>query len=404
MSATSRRSRFTGSLILSTGLLLATLSIGTAAQDSPTSADAGSSAAVRPTQLTLSTEYPSIIVAGGEEADFPLSVTGPVDERVDLRVEGAPDGYLTSVYGGDAVVSSVYTSAEGPPPLELRVRVPEDAPARDEALTLVATSTTGTTSLPLDVVVSDADPGVVALSTKYPVLSGDSDSSYSFDLTLDNGTAHDVTFGLQGSGPDGWTVDVRPSGEDKAATALVTAGGHTNIKVTAKPPRFAPVGKYVLGVTADGEGHTANANLGVEITGSYDLTLDTPDGRLNTSVAAGDSTPVAVLVSNTGTAPLTDVKLTASTPKGWNVTFDPEVVPAIDPTGTVQVQARVAPAGNAVAGDYAVTLKAAADSASGDLQLRTTVETSAMWGVAAIAVIALAGAGLLLVFRRYGRR
>jgi len=98
------------------------------------------------------------------------------------------------------------------------------------------------------------------------------------------------------------------------------------------------------------------------------------------------------------------VKLTASTPKGWNVTFDPEVVPAIDPSGTVQVQALVTPAGNAVAGDYAVTVKAATDAASDDLQLRTTVETSALWGVAAFGIIALAGTGLLLVFRRYGRR
>lgn len=399
-----RRSRLTGGALLLSAGSLAIFSIGAAAQDGPSTVDTGTNAVVRPTQLTLSTEYPSIIVAGGEEADFPLKVTGPIDERVDLRVDGAPDGYLTSVYGGDSVVSSVYTSAGDPAPLELRVRVPEDAPAGDEALTLVATSTTGATKLPVDVIVSDADPGVVALSTKYPVLSGDSDSKYSFNLTLDNGTAHDVTFGLQGSGPDGWTVDVRPSGADKAATALVTAGGHANINVTATPPRYAPVGRYTLAVTADGEGHTASADLGVEITGSYDLAIDTPDGRLNTSVASGDSAPVAILVSNTGTAPLADVKMSASTPKGWNVTFDPDIVPAIDPSSTVQVQAQVAPAGNAVAGDYVVTLKAAADSASDNLQLRTTVETSAMWGIAAVALIALAGAGLLLVFRRYGRR
>jgi len=404
MSPISPRTRVAGNAILLAGGLLATLSIGTVAQDSPITTDTGISAAPRPSELTVSSAYPSIIVAAGDEADFPLTVTGPIDERVDLRVDGAPDGFETALHGGDAIVSSVFTSVDGPPPLELRVRVPEDATSGDEQLTVVATSTTGTTSLPVDVVVSDAEVGDVALSAKYPVLSGDSESSYSFDLTLDNTTNGDITFGLQGNGPDGWTVDVRPAGADKAATALVTAGSHTNIKVTATPPRFAPVGRYLLEVVADGEGHTASTDLGVEITGSFGLAMDTPDGRLNTTVPAGDSAPVAVLVSNTGTAPLADVKLTASTPKGWNVTFDPEVVPAIDPSGTVQVQALVTPAGNAVAGDYAVTVKAATDAASDDLQLRTTVETSALWGVAAFGIIALAGTGLLLVFRRYGRR
>jgi uncharacterized membrane protein len=403
MSPSIRRTSITGGACLLAGGLLATFSLGVAAQDGSVTASDTGQTVPRPSQLTLLTDYPSIIVSGGEEADFPLKVEGPVDERVDLSVEGAPDGYVTSLYGGDAAVSSVYTAAE-PAPLELRVRVPDGATTGDEQLTVVATSATGTSSLPVDVVVSQAAAGDVALTAKYPVLSGDSDSSYAFDLELDNGTASDITFGLQGSGPDGWTVDVRPSGQDKAATALVSAGGHTNIKVTATPPRFVPVGRYVLDVSADGDGHTAAANLGVEITGSYGLTLDTPDGRLNTSVASGDSAPVAFIVANTGTAPLADVKLTASTPKGWDVTFDPEVVPAIDPSSSVEVQGTVTPAGNAVAGDYVVTVKAAADGATDDLQLRTTVETSALWGAAAIGIIALAGGGLLLVFRRYGRR
>ncbi len=228
---------------------------------------AAADAVVRPAALTVTTEYPSISVSPGEEADFPLSVVGPVDERVDLSIDGVPDGFSASLRGGDAIVSSVYTDAQVPPPLELRVRVPEDAPPGHEELTVSATADSGQASLPVDVVVSDVQDGSVSLESKYPVLSGDSGTSYSFDLALANDTTKDITFGLVGDGPDGWTVEVSPSGSDKASTALVTAGGHTNIKVTADPPDL-----YACG-TLPRRGHAptarageiAQAQLGVEI-------------------------------------------------------------------------------------------------------------------------------------------
>ncbi len=77
-----------------------------------------------------------------------------------------------------------------------------------------------------------------------------------------------------------------------------------------------------------------------------------------TRVATGSSDDMALVVTNTGTAPLADIKLTASTPKGWQVTFDPETIPDLQPAAAAQVSANIAPAGNAVAGDYALTVTA----------------------------------------------
>jgi uncharacterized membrane protein len=386
------------SVVAALGLTTAAMAQTTPGVSPPTSAPD------RPDELSIIARYPSITVNAGDEAVYPLFVESPTDERVDLSVSGVPDGVTASLRGGDAVVSSVFTDAAEPPALELRVRVPADATPGSDELMVSATSPDGQASLPLDLVIADAESGSVSLESKYPVLSGDSEASYSFDLKLANDTAKDLTFGLQGSGPDGWTVDVRPSGEDKAATALVAAGSQTNIKVTADPPRFVPAGRYLIGVTADSDGQVAEAQLGVEITGSHALTLDTPDGRLNDTISAGDSDQLALLVTNTGTAPLSGIELSAKTPKGWQVSFDPASIASLDPSAVAQVQADIAPAGNSVAGDYVLTMTARSADATSDMALRTTVETSAVWGVAAIAVIALAGAGLFLVFRRYGRR
>ena len=64
-----------------------------------------------PTQLTLSTTYPSIAVDPGGTAKFPLQVTSPVVERVDLtRHGGARRASTTTFKGGGLIVGSVTTT------------------------------------------------------------------------------------------------------------------------------------------------------------------------------------------------------------------------------------------------------------------------------------------------------
>ena len=53
-----------------------------------------------PAQLTISTTYPSIAVDPGGTATFPLQVTSPTVERVDLTVIGRPEGFETTFKGG----------------------------------------------------------------------------------------------------------------------------------------------------------------------------------------------------------------------------------------------------------------------------------------------------------------
>jgi uncharacterized membrane protein len=68
------------------------------------------------------------------------------------------------------------------------------------------------------------------------------------------------------------------------------------------------------------------------------------------------------------------------------------------------VTATIQPASNALAGDYDLTLSASAGGATDSLDIRTTVQTSALWGLVGLALIVLVLVGLAWVFRRYGRR
>jgi len=57
-----------------------------------------------------------------------------------------------------------------------------------------------------------------------------------------------------------------------------------------------------------------------------------------------------------------------------------------------------------VAGDYTITMNAKNDQVTQSIQVRTTVETSSLWGFVGLALIGVVLVGLFLVFRRYGRR
>ncbi len=135
------------------------------------------------------------------------------------------------------------------------------------------------------------------------------------------------------------------------------------------------------------------------------MTLSTVDQRLNMNATAGTATDLTLQITNTGTAPIPGVALSATPPSGWTVTFDP---PTVDvPTDApANVTAHLTPSADAIAGDYVTAFKATAPSnlATASAEIRVTVETSLLWGAVGIALIAIVLVGLWWTFRRFGRR
>jgi uncharacterized membrane protein len=136
------------------------------------------------------------------------------------------------------------------------------------------------------------------------------------------------------------------------------------------------------------------------------MTLSTPNDLLSASGTAGGATSMTFEIANTGTAPITEVALTATPPSGWEVTFDPPTLPSVDPQATGTITATVTPSSEAVAGDYVISFSAAAAEGGADAsaQIRFTVETSPIWALVGLGIIALILGGLFYVFRTYGRR
>lgn len=356
--------------------------------------------------LEVTTPFPAVVVAPGSDVSFDLAVSSVRTAVVDLELSGVPDGWTASLRGGGNVVDAVSVTPDEPGEVRLDVDVPADAAASTATLRVTASGGGARDVLPVSIRVDAAAAGDVSLTTSTPVLTGSSDATFSFDLQFQNDTPQDVTLSVAATGPAGWDVTAALTGETQAASTVVEAGASQNVTVTVNAAPDAAAGQYPISVEATAGERTVAADLGIEITGSYSMVLSTPNDLLSASGSAGAATTQTFTITNTGTAPLSEVTIESTPPSGWEVTFDPESVLVIAPNDAATITATITPSGEAVAGDYVVSFsaKAAESGATDEAQIRFTVETSPLWALVGLGIIALILAGLFYVFRTYGRR
>jgi uncharacterized membrane protein len=355
--------------------------------------------------LSVTTPYPAIVVGPGSKVSFDLSVKTSTAARVDLSLSGVPTSWTATIRGGGFDVQAVQTNGKDATTASVDVTVPADATGKS-TINLTAQGLGQTVVLPLDVSVEASAAGDVTLTTDVPSQKGSSTSTFTFNLTLDNTTAQDLTFSVTAEGPDGWTVAATLTGQTQAASAIVKAGSTSGVSVSANPPDGVTAGAYPIDVTATAGGKQIKGQVEVDITGSYALTMSTPNQVLSTSGSAGSVTEQQLTLTNGGTAPLTNVNVTATGPTGWKFEFDKPTVASIAAGANPEVvTAKITPSADAIAGDYELTFNATGDQSTSATQtIRFTVQTSIVGGLIGVALVVIVAVGLWFVFRRYGRR
>lgn len=364
--------------------------------------------------LTITTPYPQLVAEPGSTATFKLTLSATPAVTAILSADGVPSGWTSRFRGGGTEIGSVFIPNTSPtatnaPDVQFSVDIPADAPAGNHTMTLHADAGALQETLPVTVDVQSAAGGSISLTADSPQRKGNSTTSFSFNLTLKNDTPSQATYTWNAQGPDGWTVTVASAGQSQATTIDVAAGSTGSLTASVSPPQNVAAGDYPIVVTASGGGKSAEADMQVTITGSYSLTLATPDGGpLSTTANASSEKDFALLVTNDGTAPITAVTPTATTPSGWTVTFNPTKIDSLAPgaQGAQTLTAQITPSADAIAGDYIVTIKVAGTegNASASADIRVTVETPQFWWIAGVVLLLLTFAGLYWVFRTYGRR
>jgi len=353
--------------------------------------------------LSVTTPYPSIVIGPGSKATFDLSVKTTTAARVDLSVSGVPSGWTAALRGGGFEVQAVQTNGTDATSVSVDVTVPDTATG--SATILVKASSLGqVVDLPLDVKVDAAAAGDVTMTTDVPSQKGTASSTFSFNLQVQNSTAQDLTLSVSAQGPDGWTVDAKLTAESQAASAIVKAGSSSGVTVTANPPSDVVAGAYPVTVTATAGTKQVQQALEVDISGSYTMSMTTPNSVLSGNGSVNAVTEQQFVITNTGSAPITNVAMTATAPTNWKIDFDQPTIATVNPNTPVTVTAKITPSSDAITGDYQITFRATGDQANASQDFRFTVETGIEWLLIGLGLIVLVFIGVWWVFRRYGRR
>ncbi|MBX6378630.1 MAG: alpha-galactosidase [Clostridia bacterium] len=387
------------------GLLLSAAPAGLAApaalaQSAPrTTAQAGGG-------VLVSTRFPGVRVNPGERVNFSLTVTAQDGRSHTVALEAAsvPQGWSAIFQGSGRSISEVFVSPQTEESLTLQVTVPADAKAGTYPIAIFGRTESGTARLTIALSVQEGavSSGLVA---QYAELAGPAGANFEFRVDLTNNTAQDQSYSLAATAPQGWRTEIKPSfGDRQIASISVKAGETQSLNVSVTPPEDVKAGDYPVELSATSAAGRMVTRLTVKITGTYKLELSTPDERLNFEATAGRETRVPLRVRNTGTSTVTNVRLSATPPSGWTVTFEPQTVGSIEPGQSADVVAVVTPSSQAIAGDYQVDVRAASENASDTASFRATVRTPTVWGLVGVVIVAAVVFGVLQVFRRYGRR
>jgi uncharacterized membrane protein len=358
--------------------------------------------------VSIYADYPTITAQAGKQVKFPVRFVnnGTVDREIELTLSGPAD-WKPQLKDRGFLVRRVYLAATKTLTADFQVDPPAATTAGDYRFAIrgVEGSGAGDVELNLVIGIGDTGPTGVRLQTQYPSLRGASDKPFEFKVDLINQSDEDRDFTLASRAPEGWEVVLQPAYEKRQISGLRVKAGETkglDVQVTA--PRGARAGTYPILLQAAAAPDQAQAELQVEITGSYKLNVATPSGALNAQATAGDDSRVTLTLQNQGSGELRNVALTATKPDGWDVTFDPATVDRIGAGGTAEVAMTIKPSGRSIPGDYMVRLTASNPQVSEQTGIRVTVGSPTSWGVVGLGIIALSLGGLYGVFRRFSRR
>jgi uncharacterized membrane protein len=389
--------------LLATGPVLAQSTTPTP----PTTPTQVASDVAAPTGFWLTTPFPELTLPLGQKATIPLTLrnNGLPPQRAAISVAGLPDGWTADLTGGGKPVSAVIVGPGESVDLNLALTPPATAAAGKVEANVTATVGAQSTSLPLALTLAAPEAGSIALKPQLPALRGSPTSSFEFRIDVTNNSPNDALFNLGAQLPPGFTATFKKGFDSAEITGVPIAAGKTEtVSLSVKPGADAAAGDYPVKFAVLAGDLSAAADLGIQITGSPTVSLQGPEQRLSGDTVAGQPTTLNFTVASSGTSPARNLKLSASPPSGWKVDFSPAEIPALDVNATQDVAVTITPSEKAIAGDYMVPIRVAADGASGSVSFRATVNTSTQWGIVGLLVIAAALIVLVVAVMRYGRR
>jgi len=362
----------------------------------------GTYAATTGNNVELYTPDTKISVPPGETINYTIQVINNSSEikTMGISVTGMPRDWTYELKSGGWKISQISVLPGKKETLSLKVDVPLKVNKGNYQFKVLAN---GFASLPLNVTVSKQGTYKTEFTTDQPNMEGNSKASFTFKANLKNSTADKQLYALEAETPRGWEVTFKASYKE-VASVDIDPNSAKDITIQVKPPTEVKAGTYRIPVKATTGTTSADIALEVVITGTFNMDLTTPTGLLSTDITAGDQKQVELLVQNSGSSDLKDIKLDSSNPIDWKVTFDPKEIVILKAGESTKVMATIQASKKAIAGDYVTRLEAKTPEVGTKAEFRITVKTPMLWGWIGVIIIFLALGSVFYLFRKYGRR
>ena len=364
--------------------------------------------------IVMAAEYPGVEVAKDEDVsmDIIFHNEGRTDEDVEVWIAEKPKGWDAKIKTYRYTVTGVHVPSGDTKTLTFEADPEEGTKPGDYQFRINARTLDGKFRMSRTVsikVTAESEKSKeakgVKLTTSYPVIRGPSDATFEFSLEVESKLDQDAVFDLMAKGPQGWDINFKPAYETKYITSLrIKSKQSSTVAVQVKPSIGAKAGEYPVNVRVSSGDANAEAKLMVALTGTYDLEVGTPTGLLSLDARQGKPANMSFYVRNTGSAKNSDIKFMTFKPENWKVEFKPEKIDEIEPGDLKQVEVIITPYEDALVGDYSVGVNVQGEKVTKNIEFRTTVKASAVWGWIGVGIIVVVIGGLFGLFRWLGRR
>lgn len=352
--------------------------------------------------VELYTPYLRISVPPGQSIDYTIDLinNSKVTKSTAISIKGMPAGWNYTLKAGGYDIRELSVLPGEKKNINFKVDVPIKVSKGSYRFQLVAGQLD---TLNLTIVVSEQGTFKTEFTTTQSNMEGSPTSTLNYQAVLRNRTADPQHYALSAGTPPGWSVVFRAN--YKQATSVdVLPNAQADIAIDIDPADRAEAGTYKIPVVASSNATSEKLELEAVITGTFGMVLTTPTSLLSTNITAGEKKRIDLVLNNTGSADLKNIKLTSSSPINWEVVFEPANVEILRPGESTQLAVIIKAYKKAIAGDYVTNLEAAATETSSKAIFRVTVKTPMIWGWVGIFIIIGALASVYYLFRKYGRR
>ncbi|WP_282035540.1 NEW3 domain-containing protein [Saccharicrinis aurantiacus] len=348
------------------------------------------------------TPYTKVSVSPGSTVNYSMDIinNNPYTINESVSIVNIPRSWNYTLTASGMNVNKVAVLESKKETLKLKIEVPYHV--KKGYYTFYA-KLGSMASLPLIINVTTAGSNETELSCDQKNMEGTSKSDFAFNAVLKNKTANKQQYALMASPPKGWNVIIKPNYKQATSTEI-DANGTKNINYTIKAPYNVKAGTYKIPVKAVSGSTSADMELEVVITGTYEMSFSTPTGLLSAKVTAGDEKKIELVVKNTGSTKLENIDLSASKPKNWEVSFDTKKIEHLEPGKTARIYATIKADKKAIPGDYVTKVTAKTSETNQNLSFRIMVKTPLLMGWLGVLIILISVGGIAFLMTKFGRR